>query len=86
MLVGEYDHRVPFGCHGATNAHNVWPQSSPDFRQKDRLEHWYERQVSLGHMTIEDCAQAFAAPNDWRKRYAVIFPSVQIRVSVAAGE
>jgi len=69
----ELDHRIPWGCGGASTADNLWYQDDGDWQRKDRLEHWAERQVRLGHLTVEACQQMFAAPNNWRARYRVVF-------------
>lgn len=69
----EIDHRIPRGCGGADVADNLSYQTSPWWQRKDRLEHWFERQVKLGKISVEACQQAFSAPNDWRARYKVVF-------------
>jgi hypothetical protein len=69
----EIDHRIPWGCRGASTADNLSYQTARAYPKKDRLEHWAERQVALRHLTVEDCQEMFKAPNDWRERYRVVF-------------
>jgi hypothetical protein len=69
----EIDHRIPWGCLGASTADNLWFQAFGDWQRKDRLEHWAERQVTLGHLTVEACQEMFREPNDWRDRYRIVF-------------
>jgi hypothetical protein len=69
----ELDHRIPFGCLGATTADNLSYQTAAAYPRKDRLEHHAERQVALGKMTVADCQKMFTAPSDWRDRYREIF-------------
>jgi hypothetical protein len=69
----EIDHRIPWGCRGASTADNLSYQTGSAYPKKDRLEHWAERQVTLRHLTVEACQEMFRAPNDWRARYSVVF-------------
>lgn len=69
----EIDHEIPWGCLGATSADNLSYQTASAYPKKDRLEHWAERQVTLGHLTVEACQEMFKAPNDWRRRYRIVF-------------
>lgn len=69
----EIDHRIPWGCRGASTADNLSYQTGSAYPEKDRLEHWAERQVTLGHLTVAACQEMFQAPNDWRARYRIVF-------------
>jgi hypothetical protein len=69
----EIDHAIPWGCRGASVADNLSYQTARAYPKKDRLEHWAERQVTLGRLSAEDCQAMFSPPNRWQDRYHVIF-------------
>jgi len=69
----EIDHLIPYGCGGASTADNLWYQDGADYPKKDQLEHWAERQATIGKLSITDCQKMFRAPADWRVEYRKVF-------------
>lgn len=69
----EIDHEIPWGCKGASVADNLSYQTGSAYPKKDLLEHWAERQVTLGHLTVEACQEMFSPPNRWQDRYRVVY-------------
>lgn len=67
----EWDHRIPWGCFGATSALNLWPQSAPAKQEKDKLEHWFEAQIRAHKRTVQDCQTVFKG--DWRAYYRLVY-------------
>ena len=48
----ELDHLVPLALGGANTAPNLWPQPTPDYEIKDRLEIKMQRQVCAAWRTL----------------------------------
>ena len=48
----EMDHLVPLAIGGANTAKNLWPQESPDYERKDRLEVELQRRVCRAYETL----------------------------------
>jgi hypothetical protein len=61
----EVDHLIPIELGGSNEIANLWPETDPGFREKDKVENRLHREVCSGRMTIE-AAQAVMA-KDWTR-------------------
>jgi len=74
----ELDHLIPLELGGADTLDNVWPQCGTDnFRTKDTVENYLNREVKSGRMSLADAQRGIAV--DWtqfiaRARSAAVEP------------
>ena len=66
----ELDHRIAKWAGGSDYYNNLWPQPSPDFRLKDRLEYLLYQRYCKKIITLE---QARNEMIDWRASYKKYF-------------
>jgi hypothetical protein len=63
----EIDHLIPLGIGGANVVENLWPQSWPQARKKDRLE-WHLRDL-ICKEGVDPVPLQNAIAADWRRAY-----------------
>lgn len=59
----EIDHLIPLELGGSNAAENLWPEPSPGFRDKDRVENRLHRLVCSGRMSLSEAQRHIA--RDW---------------------
>lgn len=71
--IEELDHLVPLELGGADDIENLWvqlavyPDGSPGFHVKDKLENFLHREVCAGHMTLPEAQQCIMS--NWIECY-----------------
>lgn len=66
----ELDHRIPNWMGGTETELNLWPQSSPDYRMKDKVEYLLYRRYCKGLITFND---ALFEMHNWKNTYDKYF-------------
>jgi hypothetical protein len=56
----EVDHLIPLELGGSNDLANLWPEASPGFHDKDRVENELHRRVCAGTMSLDDAQRAIA--------------------------
>jgi hypothetical protein len=64
----EVDHLIPLELGGSNELANLWPEASPGFHEKDRVEDELHARVCSGRMTLDAAQRAVAA--DWTRAMA----------------
>jgi hypothetical protein len=59
----EVDHLIPLELGGSNDISNLWPESAPGFRRKDKVENDLHRKVCEGQIPLERAQKVIAA--DW---------------------
>lgn len=50
----EVDHLIALTDGGSNDISNLWPQPAPDYKYKDKLEVWVNKQICSGQMTLRE--------------------------------
>jgi hypothetical protein len=74
----EIDHLVPLSLGGSNDERNLWPESAPAFRVKDRLEFAAWRAVCAGKLRLRDVQRQFA--RDWTTVKVPALPTPQTTI------
>lgn len=64
---GEFDHLISIELGGSNDLANVWPESAPDFKRKDRLENLLHALVCRQAMTLQEARDLIS--QDWLATY-----------------
>jgi len=68
----EVDHLVPLELGGSNSISNLWPEASPGFRAKDRVENRLHDAVCAGLAGLGEAQRQIA--HDWRHTYVGTSP------------
>jgi hypothetical protein len=68
----EVDHLVPLELGGSNDPANLWPETDPGFREKDKVENRLHREVCSGQISIE-AAQTMMA-KEWTQAWGLPTP------------
>jgi hypothetical protein len=56
----EVDHLIPLELGGSNALANLWPEASPGFHDKDKVEDYLHERVCRGQMPLEQAQRAIA--------------------------
>ncbi len=62
---GEIDHLIPICLGGAQSVRNLWPQQSPQFKVKDKLEARLCREICSGKVSLPAARSIVTNPKNW---------------------
>lgn len=68
----EFDHWYSLGISGSNDIENIWPMKAPEFRKKDVVETYLNREVCAGRMKV---SEAVTITRNWTAFYQKNFIS-----------
>lgn len=60
----EFDHLIPLEIGGSNDIKNIWPQSWPEAREKDKVENYLHKEVCEDKISLEDAQKEIST--DWK--------------------